>query len=188
MSDWIILRTSGRVTLKLVRTLCEDGIVAWAPSFIHRIRVPRFNVRREVTVALLPGWVFARATHLYDLLELARMDERPRRGAGGREPAHGKFSVFRDGDRIPAIADATLEDLRTSERRVLPARQRATFKPGDQVRAPSGSFEGMTGRVVMSRGNLTEVDFGGLIRVKISTFILLADVACEDEPAVRKAA
>lgn len=188
MSDWCILRTSGRSTLKLVATLREDGVAAWAPSYVHRVRVPRFNVKRQVTVALLPGWVFARSEHLYDLLELARMDERPRRGPRGREPAHGKFSVFRDGERIPLIADSALENLRTSERRALPSRQRATFKPGDSVRAPSGSFEGMTGKVVKSRGNLTEVDFGGLIRVKISTFILLPDVACEDQFAVRKAA
>ena len=76
-TDWFILRTAGRSTLSLAKTLAEDGFEVWTPARMQVIRVPRMNVRREVRLPLLPSFVFVRAPHLHDLLELASIGQAP---------------------------------------------------------------------------------------------------------------
>lgn len=169
---WIILRTSGGNTLRLARTLREDGFEVWSPAGQRMIRVPRFNARRPVSFPLLPSFVFARSRHMLDLLDLAAMPERPRRGPGGREPAHAAFSVFHSNDRIPVIAEADLDALRLAE--AGPGRRRSVrrYAHGAKVRIVEGSFGGLTGTVVQSDERVTLVAFGRNWQVKIETSIL----------------
>jgi transcription antitermination factor NusG len=159
---WCILRTGSRNTLALAQFLTEAGIETWAPSRIEVRRLPRRKDKVERTIALLPSYVFARATGLSALLRMAATP-------GGDHP---EFSVFRYQDRVPVLADADLESLRTAETREQPKAKRRTYRAGESVRIPEGSFAGMTGVVEEGDGRFTLVCFGGRVRVKISTFLL----------------
>lgn len=171
---WIILTCAGRSTLRLAKTLAEDGFDVWAPAVTHRVTVPRMNVKRDVTTALLPGFVFADHGHLLELLEIEHLPVNPRRGIGLAEPAHADFSLFRIGERIPTIADASLDPLRRIERRrQRPSKAGRSFKPGQGVKATSGIYTGMVGTVRRSNNRVTIVCFGGLFgKVEIETSIL----------------
>lgn len=168
---WIILRTSGARTLRLRDSLEEDGFDVWTPTRVRTVRVPRANFRRPVKFAVVPSFVFARRRHLYDLLELAAMPDKPRRGAGLRKPAHDPFSVFRHCDRIPVIRDEALESLRQAEERVTDKRPRR-YGDGERVKILRGPFGGMIGRVEKSSRRKTVLCFGHNFRVEVDNFIL----------------
>lgn len=188
---WIILRCSGRATLRLMQSLAEDGYEAWAPSAKRVIRVPSKNARRDVTLPIMPGFVFARDVHLIDLLELAAMPIKPRRGHGCSQPAHADFSVFHYLDRIPLIAERDLEPLRMAEAISVPRRKRSPYASGSEVSVTRGSFSGMTGVVEKSDGHYAQVWlslFGRHMRVKISTFILKPIGCMSADQAALKAA
>jgi transcription antitermination factor NusG len=187
-TDWFILRCAGRSTLSLAKTLADDGFEVWTPARVQRIRVPRKNVRREVRLPMLPSYIFVRAQHLDDLLELSHMDERPRR-CGGRKPAHRSFSVFRFLDRVQMVADKSLEQLRLEERRAIPRTLGPKFVRNQPVRVGSGPFEGLKGRVERHEsGHVLVIFEGGKRRVKIPTFLLEEDQAIIAPASVAKAA
>lgn len=172
--DWFILRTAGRSTLHLARTLNEDGIEAWTPTREETIRIPRMNVRRKINLPMLPSFVFVRRRHLIDMLDLAK---RPLR--------HKGFSVFRYLDQIPMVSDRHLEPLRTKESEAVPRKSRPSFQKGDPVRVKTGPFQGLFGRVERCKSGYALVIFDDWRQpVQIPTFLLRmgADVA------VRKAA
>lgn len=175
-TDWIILRTSGRSTMRLAETLTEDGYEAWTPVETRNIRIPRANVRRTVKLPIMPSYVFARSSHLIDLIQLSAMKPKARRVLN--QPAHADFSVMHYHDRIPIIADHHLESLRSIEAKRTP-RQKAerAFAPGLSVRVKTegGSFAGMKGRVERSDFGSTLVCFDNRMIVKISTSLLLPD-------------
>jgi len=182
---WLILRTSGRSTLPLAASLAEDGFEVWTPAKSVTIRRARWNVRRDVTVPLMAEFVFAREDYLLDLVNMAEMPERPRRGS---HPAHAKFSVFYHFDRIPLVEDAALDPLREAEQDAGTLADLNYFQRGDKVLVPQGIFGGMSGIVERSDGTHTLVRFGSKLRVKISTFILKPNGACVADNAVKQAA
>ena len=192
--DWFILRTAGRSTLPLARTLGEDGFDVWTPESKLLIQVPRMNVRREVKLPMLPSFVFARAAHLVDLLELAQMPVKPRRGEGWGRPAHRGFSVFHYQDQIPMIGDQHLEPLRTKEAEAVPRKAGPSFERGRTVRVGSGAFHGLIGKVERCKSGYALVIFTDWARpVKIPTFLLREDEAFSSTkplagPAATKAA
>lgn len=171
MSDWCILRTNGRGTLRLARSLSAVGLEAWAPALTVNQRLPRSKRRRERETPLMPTFVFARAQNLEALVALAH-----------RPGHHETFSIFHYMGDIPLIADRDLEPLRLAERRSVPKQRRVTYRPGQTVRVPEGSFGGMSGIVEQSDHRYTLVAFGGAIRVKIATFILQPNVREDGEP------
>ena len=168
---WIVLRTTGRHTLRLSNTLQEDGFDVWTPREFRRIRIPRMNVRRDVTLPLMPSYIFASAHHLVDLLQLAAMPFKPRRA--GR-PAHQDFTVMHFHDTIPVIADVHLTQLRFLEVKLAPRKKAQRFSHGVevQVKIEGGSFAGMKGRVERSDEATTLVCFDNRLTVKIPTFQL----------------
>ena len=171
MSDWVILRTSGRHTLPLAESLTKGGFETWTPMFHVRKRRPRTNARIEQPAPLLPTYVFARATGLQDLIELADAPSKP----------HPDFSIFHYLDRIPLIADMELQSLRYSERRRQPKPKAQEYHPGDPVQAVDGAWAGMSGVVERRKGKFAMVLFPmSRMSVKIATFLLL--------PSERKAA
>jgi transcription antitermination factor NusG len=193
--DWCILRTSGRTTLRLADTLATDGFDVWTPREVRKIRIPRANIRREATLPLMPSYVFARSHHLVDLLELAQMEVKPRRGNGWGEPAHAGFSVMHWNDGIPLIADRHLDRLRLLEIKRTPRKKAdRKFDRGVDVRVKieGGSFAGMKGRVEKSDEGSTLVCFDERLTVKIATFLLDADSIGNETPCdaitVRRAA
>lgn len=188
---WCILRTSGRHTMRLAETLAKDGFEAWTPVETKVVRVARMNVRREVRLPIMPSYVFARASHLVDLLQLAGMEVKPRRGAGLREPAHAGFSVLHAFGGIPVVADRHLDALRDREVMAVPRKRRTLYRQGEVVRVTKGSFEGLTGIVERSDGKEAEVwlsIFGRHFRAKIPAFLLRLNDIQTQKSAARKAA
>lgn len=188
--EWCILRCQGRSTLRLTQTLNEDGFDAWTPRETRRIRIPKFNVRREAILPLLPSYVFAKAIHLIDLLELAAMPVKPRRGFNFQMPAHPGFRVMKSERGIPVVAEHDLAALRYLEAKLTPLRRSArTFAAGARVRVDGGSFGGMTGDVQRSDDLHTLVCFSEKYVVKIATSILLPEDLHTAQPiASRRAA
>lgn len=178
---WIILRTAGRHTLRLTESLAEDGFGVWTPVEVS------VEKKREVRKAMLPGFIFADASRLFDLLELAAMPVKPRRGPCLSKPAHRPFGVFHYLDRIPLIDDCHLNPLRRIARRRTAQAAAAPLKKYQTVRAGigTGSFQGMVGRVEKSNERFTIVCFGKgpFGTVEIPTSLLTA----EDVNALRSA-
>lgn len=188
---WIILRTSGPSTLPLAASLAEDGFETWAPVETGVFKVPRANVKRNITRAMLPSYVFARAVHLYDLLQIAALPNRQRRGPGMNKPAHESFSVMRSSDRIHFVADAALTALRKIEARRTPRQLAEEPLPvGCTVRVKPGSsgFDGMIGKVESGDRGSTLVCFNSRYTVEIPTSLLRLDEVGTGQPIWANAA
>lgn len=188
MTDWCILRTSGRHTLRLAASLSADGYEAWAPYETQVVKVPKMNAKREVQLPLMAGFVFAKADRLVELLDMANLPMR--RGSGLRQPAHAEFSVFHFMDRIPLIEDSALNPLRRIARKRSVRPKAVALKKNQIVRVDdmTSCFHGLTGVVKQSSERESAVCFDGKWNVKISTFIL-KPVALECQmTAARKAA
>jgi hypothetical protein len=166
--QWCILRCCGRQTLPLAESLAGDGFEAWAPVALITPEQKEGGPPPKPRIGpLAPTYVFARAAHLWTLVNLA---EDPAR-------RHADFSVFRPNDRFRLIGDHELEPLRYEERKGVPPEQRRVFLPGEEVRVVCGSGMGKVGIVERAKGKVVWVDFGGSMRAKISAFNLQPIVA-----------
>jgi transcription antitermination factor NusG len=173
---WCILRVRGSRTLRLAQSLAEDGYDVWTPTETRKVRIPKVNVRRDIVSALMPSYVFARTRHLVDLLQLAALPVKPRRGKGLRQPAHDDFTVMRAFGGIPTVSDSDLAALRALEAKRTPRRRaERSFDKGAGVKVEGGSFGGLAGVVERSDRTHTMVCFDGRLRVKIPTCILRED-------------
>lgn len=189
MSDWCILRTAGRSTMRLAETLSKDGFDVWTPIETKRVRKPRSNIRREVRQPIMPTYVFARVGHLVDLLQLAAMPVKPRRGAGMLDPAHVSFTVLHAFGRIPLVAERHLSELRKLEAKRTPIKRAAYSFPRDALaRVNAGAFGGLVGVVIRSTPKSTVLRFSGRMNVEISTSLLELDAIQGDQAARLKAA
>lgn len=183
--DWIILRTQGRSTLTLAETLCKDGFDVWTPAHKQIVRIPRMNVKREITLPILPSFIFARSDHLHELLQLEKMPMKARRvvpefrrDMPNEARYHRNFHVFRYLDSIPMIADRHLDPLRVKEREAVPKKARARFDRGAGVSVNNGPFQGLKGRVERCRSGYALVIFDDWKRpVQIPTFLLAEDTS-----------
>lgn len=169
MSDWLILRTSGRTTLPLAQSLAASGFEVWTPVFTQRFRVPRANARRVVTSALLKGFVFGSYKHRHDLLEIAN-------GRG----CHARFSIMADDSGgVASIPDRELDGLRWIEAKTNVTAKKAhrTIPQGVAVRVSTGLFSGMVGVVRRCKRGITLVCFNDRYSVEIPTSLLEEDRA-----------
>jgi transcription antitermination factor NusG len=173
-----VLRTSGRFTLRLAKSLTAAGLQVWTPIEQKVIRVPRANVRRSIVLPLMPSYVFADAAHLVELIQI---NERKKR----LEVDVPDFSLMRLGDRIPLIEDELLNGLRTIEQKRAPKKRAPKLPVGLKVRVgeAGGSFAGMKGRVEQSGEQYTLVCFDNRMTVKISTYLLCENELSSDQPA-----
>lgn len=171
--QWCILRTSGRTTISLAESLAKDGFDAWTPIETRKVCIPRANVKREVRLPIMPSYVFAGSRHLTDLLQLAAMPVRPRRGAGLMDAAHVAFHVLHCFGGIPIIEDRHLASLRRLEAKRTPVRRAAyAFPQNSTARVDEGVYGGMKGVVIRSSLTDTTLDFGNGWSTKIPTSIL----------------
>jgi hypothetical protein len=186
---WCILRTAGRHTLALAQSLAEDGFEVWTPIETRIVRVPRMNARREVRLALLPTYIFARAEHVVDLLQLAAMPVKPRRGAGLRLPAHASFSLLHGHEGIPLVKDRHLVAMRDLEARRTPRKRAAyAFPRNREVRVREGICGGMVGTVIRSTEAKTSLYFANGRKFEIPTSFLDPEaLETDQEPSLRAA-
>jgi hypothetical protein len=200
--DWFILRTAGRSTLPLASSLAEDGFEVWTPVHKVRLRVPRMNVKREVTLPLLKEFIFVRSGHLDDLLALSKLQLKPRRivkpiirGEPNDPRYHRDFSVFRPLGEIIFIADHELNPLREEEAARVPKtivkkkRGGPHFEPGTRIGVTTGVYQGLRGRVQRCRSGYALIYFDeGGNRTQIPTFMLEEDTVVKSTTSAVKAA
>jgi hypothetical protein len=190
--DWIILRCAGRSTLPLAESLAEDGFEVWTPVETIKVNVPRMTVKREARRPIMPSYAFAGVAHLVDLLQLAAMPVKPRRGAGFRLAAHPDFSVLHAFGRIPMVADRHLDELRKLEARRTPRKIAAYAYPKNQqvrVKPEGGSTQGKVGIVIRSTPAKTQIICtGDRYPIEIPTSFLEPDSLEEPRLVVRLAA
>lgn len=185
--DWFILRTAGRSTLVLARTLEEDGFTAWTPAKTVRITVKRPKQVKEVRVPMLASFVFVKSEHLHELLALSKLRPPPRRiiqpmkrDEPNQPRYHRDFWVFRAFGEIPLIADAALEPMRAKEIAQIAKSDLPQFGRGTRVRAHGSAFEGLYGRIERCKSGYALVIFDDWKRpAKIPTFLLKeVDIVC----------
>lgn len=156
MSDWCILRCSGRHTLPLAQSLASGGFDAWTPTAKLKRRLPRTKATIDVFAPIMPQYVFAKECHFDDLLRI--------------EPRHPLFSMYRwqlqDGNwYFPFVSDRSLEALRQEDYRTPKAMQPPKpkyrqYHPGEIVTVPDGAWAGMEGIVERTKGKFVIVAVG----------------------------
>jgi len=205
MTEWCILRTTPGSTIALAAALAEAGFTVWTP-IAKRLRTdsqpknldsvplvkPRFKKDDEITLPVVPTYVFASYDRVADLLRLAdapsltyRVWDKDERRFVVRGRPH--FIVFRTGDIVPRVPDLQLgplreEELLAAERSANRARRKRgkrghagkQFNVGTQVRAPEGPYAGLDGQVIPGRRAATvRVAFaGGAVEVEIAPWLL----------------
>lgn len=181
--DWFILRTASRHTMSLAESLGKDGYEVWTPIETRKVRVPRVNAKREVRLPIMPSYVFVAAAHLLDMLALAAMPFKPRRGAGLLDPAHASFSVMRWDGKIPMVCEKHLERLRELEAKRTPIKRAAyAFPRNASARVKEGVFGGLSGTVIRSTPAKTVVSFNNGPPVEIPTSLFDQDVLLAYQP------
>ncbi|MDH4746861.1 hypothetical protein OMP43_22820 [Sphingomonas sp. CBMAI 2297] len=199
---WSILRTSAGRTIAVARSLTAAGFDVWtpirtikrpAPGQARRLVLGTRRVMIEVEVAILPGFVFARAPQIEDLARIAI------------DPAslHPAFSVFHHAGCVPEIKPAGLAGLRAAEaeaaaqaqaerdaetreavrreraeqlrtqsaRMKALRRERKDFSPGDEVGvADMPALAGLPGIVEVSTGTAAVINFGGSLSMKVEAW------------------
>lgn len=115
---WCILRTSAGQTLPLADSLARAGIAAWTPRQTIKRAAPTSRrayimgqrpAPNEVTVPILPGFVFAGQDDVDELLAIGNAH---RLGYGS---AHPRFTMLQVGDRVPFVGDRHVAGLRQAE-------------------------------------------------------------------------
>lgn len=195
MSDWIILRTAGRSTLPLAKSLTEAGYDVWTPSQIPDVMgKAKRRALDEPRAPMFPTYLFARRRHLLELIALSQ------------SPAskHAGFCLLRDNIGYKMTSERSLAHIRAEEARIdalhvaRAQRERSkqrgqSFDVGERVTLPPElypAFAGLDAFVEESDDRHTWLSLGGLWRIEISTFILRGDELSEgfDNPAVGAAA
>lgn len=142
----------------------------WTPVKTVTKRLPRSKDRREITVPIMPSYVFARASQILALF------------AEASNPAtdHPKFQIARWAGKVPTISDRSLDALRVAERRAIPPKAGRHYKEGAAVRVADGAWAGLTGVVKAGRGRYTWVDIPGFSQpIRFASMLLLEEVQAQ---------
>lgn len=173
LMHWCILRTSGGRTLALAASLAEAGYDVWTPTDVIHRRRPRSRETIEITVPIMPTFVFARKRHLHALAMVRELPISP----------HPPFSIFRyAGDNTPCVSDSEIAGARAEEAKAKQRSDRAaakahrrTFPIGTKVAVKDGAFVGLEGLVEGGDGRFALVTFGGTISLKVATILLTSE-------------
>lgn len=186
---WCVLRTSSRSTLRLAKSLTEDGFEAWTPEQVVQAKIPERQRKRNGpktkprAEAMLPSYVFARVDRFGELVALSRRTVEPRMGAKG----HSAFSIPQLAGRYMLMTEPQLQALRTLEaknriRAQREAQRRAaqSFPKGASVIVlPDGGIvSGLRGTVRKSTLTMTTFLTTDFRRITVQTSLLSLDEIC----------
>lgn len=151
--EWVAVETASASTLRLAASLAEAGYEAFAPVEVIKRRSRSGAKPETVTLPVIPRYVFVRAIHLADMIELSHSpsllfqvwDAELRRMV---TKGHPHFRLFKPMGEIRYIPDHQLDHLRFIDRKAKPL---PTLNPGDPVRLEGAGFDGLRGEVVSSR-------------------------------------
>jgi hypothetical protein len=149
----------------LAAALTESGYRAYTPTEVVVRRARRTIPRKEMTLPLMPGLVFAAWPHLADMITLPRTAltyrvwdvEKKRMTMRG----YPFFRVLQVGERYARVTDAQLNGVRLAESQRAVKVKRGTIKPGAAVRMIGGMLDGLIGAVEAIKGNYAQVRFPG---------------------------
>lgn len=167
---WCILRVGSQRTIALAESLAKSGFHVWTPVATVKRRRPRSKLHREITVPIMPSYVFARADQLPALFSEAS------------NPAtdHPNFTIARWAGKIPTISDRQLDALRVEERRAIPPKKAKPYQQGDAVRVLDGAWAGLPGIVRTGRGRYTWVDIPGFAQpIRITSMLLMEEAQAQ---------
>lgn len=174
MTEWCILRTSGRKTLALADELMRQSIEAWTPRETRKRRLPRSRAVEKQVVPIMPTFVFAPTKHIMRLA----ME------SNNYKSQLPSFSIQLYNGKYPLVADSELRALRDAERRSVPLEDVCSYKEGDIVKMTEGSFAGLSGIVQTSDGKNTLIAFpNSKLAIKISTLLLRQEYARDGQIA-----
>jgi len=165
---WCILRMSGMSTIPVATALTDAGFAVWTPTVTEECRVGKSRERRERSISLTPGIVFAKDDRLHDLAVMARSPsltfqrwnpETKRMERKGCPP----FAVFRYQGQFPRIHDRHLDPLRQAEQRARPKDKAVVFSEGDQVRLALSAFGGLSCVVDKVQGRYAVLRLHGVL-------------------------
>jgi len=156
---WCILRMAGPRTLKVVESLRRAGYEIWTPATKRRRSLPRSTKYRDVEIAALPTFAFARYRDVADLNEITLAPHSD----------HPTFSILRHRGTFARVEDAALYPLReyqadldarweafTKSDRLSKKKRSgraARYVMGQRVHLPDTAFHGLAGHVVEVRRN-----------------------------------
>lgn len=152
---WAVLRCEPARTLPLARKLSEAG--AWTPTYTRQVRVPRKNVRRQITQAHIPSFVFLPFAALEDLVEIPGLP----------------FRAMRMEGRLVRVMDGELQPLRDIADRA-PVPDRRLPKAGATLRFSYGPFGGLRATVVSCTPHRAFISLEGIDKpVEVAPCLIL---------------
>jgi preprotein translocase subunit YajC len=213
VDSWCILRTSSGRTLRLAESLAADGIETWtprrtikraAPGNRRRMVMGQRRVMIEVDLPIVPGFVFARADMLDDIIRASALPFGP----------HPSFSLLHIGERVPLVGEGQVAGLREAEREAYDAimsereaetreqeridralrlnteaqqrkalrKETKNFAQGDAVTVDDMvALSGIVGTVVEGRGTSAVIHFGGSLTMEVEAWrVRTVSVGCLD--------
>jgi hypothetical protein len=130
VTEWLVLRCSSSRTMAWAALLAQFG--AWTPTWKVSKQLPRSSMRRKVTEACIPSYVFVPAFVAYDLPTVPKIPYSWMKGAEGMLT------------RVPDRQLAGLRDI--ADKPLIPASKLP--KAGAIVLMPDGPWQGLRAKVV----------------------------------------
>jgi len=160
---WLVLRCANKNTTALASGLAIKGLRAWTPMWVRRVRYPRSNNARSLTLPCLPSFVFLAEADAVRALDAAQAMLVP------------GFSVMKSYGMVVRIKDNDLQTLRDISD-TTPRKDDKVLWPdiGSEQKIISGAFQGLVGKVVgrTNRHCLVEINDQQFPVVKIPPFLL----------------
>lgn len=164
MKQWCILRMGAGATLRLVRSLLDNGFEAWTPVATEQRSHRRHLPRETVETALMPSFAFVNAERIDDLVVVMHRDTMLYRvwdNEAGKHITRGcpSFTLFHSSAGYALLPDAALDPLRAATLRHKPEGKPMVFFEGDRVKMSEGGFAGLYGTVDHHFGRYVTVRF-----------------------------
>lgn len=179
---WCILRMGAGATLRLVRSLVDNGFEAWTPVVIEYTHARRGYERESIERALMPSFAFVTVDRFADLIDLMNTDTQLYRvwdPEAGKMVTCGfaKFTIFHGENGYALVSDRQLDPLRAAAASHKFERKPDVFFEGDRVKMSDGGFAGLYGTVLHQFGKYVTVRFDEWnVPVKILAEVLQRDI------------
>lgn len=139
-TEWLVLRCASGRTMALAAALADYG--AWTPTWKVSKQLPRSSVRRKVTEACIPSYVFVPAFLAFNLPQVPRIPYSWMKGTEGM---------------LTRVPDRQLSALRQiADKPLIPASRLP--KPGSIVMMPDGPWQGLRAKVVKCSQRMATVE------------------------------
>ncbi len=161
--NWYAIHTRSNYEKRISSLFTETGIENYLPSFreVHQWK----DRRKVVDVPVFPGYLFLRfGDSSKARLAIARTE--------------GVVRILGPGDKIEAIPDRQIEDLRLLLSGGTECRAHPLLREGSWVRVKSGPLKNLEGLLVRAKNQARLVLSIALLSQSVSTEVDAGDVEC----------